>query len=118
LTIMNLELGGGIWFEKVRHGLHRPVEGRRSEGAVADGPHGLRLDVRGRCASGMQGGAWILGDPTGRLAVLKQQSAGSGPDIRRLAATVAHVREAGYQAAVATVLARLHRLADDLADPC
>jgi aminoglycoside phosphotransferase (APT) family kinase protein len=58
--------------------------------------HGLRLDLRRRCASGMQGGAWILGDATGRLAVLKQRPAGSGPDIQRIAAAVARVREAGY----------------------
>jgi aminoglycoside phosphotransferase (APT) family kinase protein len=58
--------------------------------------HGLRWHVRERCASGMQGGAWLLRDSAGRPAVLKQRPAGSVPDIRRIAAAVARVREAGY----------------------
>jgi len=58
--------------------------------------HGLRFVLHGRCASGLQGGAWTLADASGRLAVLKRQDTGSGPDIRRLAAAVAHIRESGY----------------------
>jgi aminoglycoside phosphotransferase (APT) family kinase protein len=58
--------------------------------------HGLRLHVRERCASGMQGGAWILGNAAGRLAVLKHGPPGAGTDIRRIAAAVGIVREAGY----------------------
>ena len=36
--------------------------------------HGLRYALRGRCAGGMQGGAWLLADPEGRPAILKLQA--------------------------------------------
>jgi aminoglycoside phosphotransferase (APT) family kinase protein len=57
--------------------------------------HGGRFEVRGRCGSGIQGGAWLLVDPSGRSAILKQR-AGSDVDIERVAAAVARVRAAGY----------------------
>jgi aminoglycoside phosphotransferase (APT) family kinase protein len=58
--------------------------------------HGLRFEVRQRCPDGMQGGAWLLQEGSGRLAVLKHRPAGEGPDIRRLAGAVARIRVAGY----------------------
>ncbi|MET9023806.1 phosphotransferase [Actinopolymorpha sp. NPDC004070] len=36
--------------------------------------HGLRYALHGRCAGGMQGGAWLLVDPEGRPAVMKLQA--------------------------------------------
>jgi aminoglycoside phosphotransferase (APT) family kinase protein len=58
--------------------------------------HGLRFALRARAEGGMQGGAWILADASGRLAVLKQRPARAGPDIGRIAAAVSRVRTAGY----------------------
>jgi aminoglycoside phosphotransferase (APT) family kinase protein len=65
--------------------------------------HGTRFELRGRCADGLQGGAWTLADPGGRLAVLKVRpdpdpDPGSdiGSDIGPVAAAVARVRAAGY----------------------
>ena len=58
--------------------------------------HGLRFSLRGRCAHGLQGGAWMLADTAGRLAVLKRKRTGSGPDIQRLAAEITRIRASGY----------------------
>jgi hypothetical protein len=57
--------------------------------------HATRFELRGRCAHGLQGGAWTLADDAGRLAVLKLWP-GSGPDLGPVAAAVGHVRAAGY----------------------
>jgi aminoglycoside phosphotransferase (APT) family kinase protein len=57
--------------------------------------HGYRFALRGRADSGLQSGAWMLADPSGRLAVLKQR-VDSYVDIELVAAAVARVRAAGY----------------------
>lgn len=55
--------------------------------------HGTSFRVRSRFATGLQGGAWLLSDETGRRAVLKCHAP---PDVALLGADVERVRAAGY----------------------
>jgi hypothetical protein len=64
--------------------------------ARVNAAHRLEFVLRRRCAGGLQGGAWLLADPTGARAVLKWERAGSVARIEELAAAVALIRVAGY----------------------
>jgi hypothetical protein len=55
--------------------------------------HGTAFTVRSRFPSGLQGGAFMLAEATGRRAVLK---CGSPADVDVLAAAVRRMRAAGY----------------------
>lgn len=67
------------------------------EGLVAEiaAVHGRRVTVRGRCPSGLQGGAWSV-DADGVPAVLKGGRGPSAPRMRELTGAVARARAAGY----------------------
>jgi hypothetical protein len=58
--------------------------------------HGLRLVLRQRCNGGLQGGAWMLAEPTGRPVVLKWSRNGPTARPHRLVDTIARIRAAGY----------------------
>jgi hypothetical protein len=56
----------------------------------------IGFTVRGRCAGGMQGGAWLLADGRGRQAVLKVCRNALAPRIPGLRDVVARLRASGY----------------------
>ncbi len=56
----------------------------------------MGLSLRGRCAGGMQGGAWLVADTRGRPAVLKVCDNDLAPRIPALREVVARIRSAGY----------------------
>ncbi|WP_026256965.1 phosphotransferase [Actinopolymorpha alba] len=60
--------------------------------------HGLRFSLRGRCAGGLQGGAWLLSDPAGTPAILKWWRNAGPSDVRQLAKIIDRIRNAGYPA--------------------
>ncbi|MGW5360150.1 phosphotransferase [Actinopolymorpha pittospori] len=58
--------------------------------------HSLQLTVRGRCDSGLQGGAWHVADPTGRPAILKWSHPSAPSKVYEVAEVIRRVRADGY----------------------
>jgi len=56
----------------------------------------MGLSLRGRCAGGMRGGAWLVADGHGRLAVLKVCHNDLAPRVPVLREVVGRLRSAGY----------------------
>ncbi len=64
--------------------------------AEVNADHGLELSLIGRCAAGVQTGAWLLVDAAGDQAILKWHPDGSATELRELAAVVERLRATGY----------------------